>query len=77
VRDCARRRIVCIEVTKSPAQQSEQFRLAMIALGTNLNQLNKIGGSLRTQIIAANYRERIFQDDFRERVQIGFAAPYD
>jgi hypothetical protein len=48
----------------------------MIALGANLNQLNKIGGSLRTQIIAANSGERIFQDDFRERMEIGFAAPH-
>ena len=77
MRDRARSRVVCIEITESPAQQPEQFRLAMIALGANLNQLNKIGGSLRTQIIAANSGERIFQDDFRERMQIGFAAPHD
>jgi hypothetical protein len=49
----------------------------MIALGANLNQLNKIGSSLRTQIIAANSGERIFQDDFCERMQIGFAASHD
>src|SRR5882672_47828 len=73
----ARRRVICIEITESPAQQPEQFRLAMIALGANLNQLNKIGGSLRTQIIAANSGERIFQDDFRERMEIGFATPHD
>ena len=77
MRDRARRRVVCIEITESPAQQPEQFRLAMIALGANLNQLNKIRGSLRTQIIAANSGERIFQDDFRERMQIGFATPHD
>jgi hypothetical protein len=77
MRDRARRRVVCIEITESPAQQPEQFRLAMIALGANLNQLNKIGSSLRTQIIAANSGERIFQDDFRERMEIGFATPHD
>ena len=77
MRDRARRRVVCIEITESPAQQPEQFRLAMIALGANLNQLNKIRRSLRTQIIAANSGERIFQDDFRERMQIGFAASHD
>jgi len=77
MRDRARRRVVCIEITESPAHQSEQFRLAMIALGANLNQLNKIRRSLRTQIIAANSGERIFQDDFRERMQIGFAASHD
>ena len=49
----------------------------MIALGANLNQLNKIRGTLRTQIIAANSGERIFQDDFCERMQIGFTAPHD
>ena len=73
----ARRRVGCIEITESPAQKPEQFRLAMIALGANLNQLNKIGGSLRAQIIAANSGERIFQDDFRERMKIGFAASHD
>jgi len=77
MRDRARRWIVCIEITESPAQKSEQFRLAMIALGANLNQLNKIRRSLRTQIIAADSGERIFQDDFRERMQIGFATSYD
>src|SRR5947208_16941846 len=49
----------------------------MIALGANLNQFNKIGGSLRPQIIAPNSGERIFQDDFCERVEIGFAASHD
>jgi len=77
MRHCVRRRIVCIEITESPAQQSEQFRLAMIALGANLNQLNKVGGSLRAQVIAPNSGKRIFQDDFSERVQIGFATPHD
>jgi hypothetical protein len=49
----------------------------MIALGANLNQFNKIRRSLRTQIIAANSGERIFQDDFRERMQIRFSASHD
>ena len=49
----------------------------MIALGANLDQLHKICGTLRTQIIAANSDERIFQNDFGERVQIGFAASHD
>src|SRR4029077_16452615 len=69
--------IVCIEITESAAQEPKQFRLAMIALRANLNQLNKIRRSLRTQIIAANSGKRIFQNDFRERMQIGFAAPHD
>jgi hypothetical protein len=49
----------------------------MIALGANLNQLNKVRGSLRAQVIAPNSSEWIFQDDFCERVQIGFATPHD
>ena len=77
MRNRARRRIICIEITERPAQQSEQFRLAMVALGANLNQLNKIRRSLRTQIIAANSGKRIFQDDFGERVQIRFTAPHN
>src|SRR5439155_11596933 len=77
MRDRARRRVVCIEITESPAQQPEQFRFAMIALGANLNQLNKIGGSLRPQITTANSGERIFQNDFRERMEIGLATPHD
>ncbi len=48
----------------------------MIALGANLDQLDKIRGSLSAQIIAPNSGKRIFQDDFRKRVQIGFAAPH-
>src|SRR5262245_65303173 len=73
----ARRRVIRIEITESPAQQTEQFRFRMIALGANLDQFNKVRGTLRTQIIAANSSERIFQDDFRERVQIRFAASHD
>jgi len=73
----ARRRIICVEIAESPAQQSEQFRLGMIALGTNLDQLNEIRGTLRAEIIAANPGERIFEDDLGERVQIGFSAPHD
>ena len=49
----------------------------MIPLGANLDQLDEIGGSLRAQILAANAGERIFQDDFGQRMQIGFAAPHD
>ena len=49
----------------------------MIALSANLNQFNKIRGTLCTQIIAANSGKGIFQDDFCKSVQIGFAAPHD
>src|SRR6516164_1527533 len=49
----------------------------MIALGANLDQFNEICSTLRTQIIPANSGERIFQNDFGERVQIGFPASHD
>jgi hypothetical protein len=77
MRYCARIRIVCIEITERTAQQSEQFRLPMIALGANLNQLNKVRGSLSAHIIAANSSEGVFQDDFCERVKIGFSASHN
>src|SRR5262249_19490108 len=70
-------RVVCIKITERPAQQTKQFRLPMIALGANLDQLDKIRGSLRAQIITPNSGERIFQHDFRQRMQIGFAAPHN
>ena len=47
----------------------------MIALGANLNELNKVRCGLRAQIITTNPREGIFEHHFRERVQIRpFAA---
>ena len=46
----------------------------MIALGANLDQLNKISGRLHAQIIRANTAESLTQNDLRERVQIRFTA---
>jgi len=77
MRDRARRRIVRIEVTERPSQQFKQFRFAMIALGANLNELNKIRCGLRAQIITANPGERILEHRFGERVQIRPSAAGD
>jgi len=40
----------------------------MITLGANLDQLDKISGGLGAQIILADAGERIFEDDFGQRV---------
>jgi len=77
MRDSTLDRIVYIEITKRPSQQSEQFRVAMIALGANLNELNKIRRGLRAQIITANPGEWIFKHRFRERVQVRSSAARD
>ena len=68
--------IVGIEVTKRSAQEREQLRLVMITLGANLDQLDKISGGLGAQIILADAGERIFEDDFGQRVQCRFATCY-
>src|SRR5207249_2669270 len=68
--------IVGVEITKRPAQEREQFRFMMITLGTNLDQLDKISRGLRAQIILADAGERIFEDDFGQRVQCRFATCY-
>ena len=77
MRDRACRRIVGIQIAERPAQKPEQFRLAMIALGANLNELDKISCCLHAQIVAANPGERILHDDFSERMQIRFPAAHD
>src|SRR5437867_6675850 len=68
--------IVSVEVTKRPAQEREQLRLVMITLGANLDQLDKISRGLGAQIILTDARERVFEDNFGQRVQCRFAACY-
>src|SRR6266404_3632609 len=68
--------IVGVEVTKRPAQEGEQLRLVMITLGATLDQLDKISRGLGAQIIFADTGERIFEDDFGQRVQCRFATCY-
>jgi hypothetical protein len=48
----------------------------MIALGANLDQLDKVSGGLSAQIIRPNAGERISNDDFGQRVQCRFATCY-
>ena len=74
MRDGAQIRFIGIEITESATQESEQFWFVMIAFRANFNQLHKIGGRLRTQIISANPGKGITQRYFGERVQIGFPA---
>ena len=66
--------IVGVEVTKGASQQPEQLRLMMIALGANLDQLHEVGRRLGAQVILANSSERIFENDFSERVQGRFST---
>ena len=75
--DCARIRIVGIEIAEGAAQQGKQFGLAMIALGANLDQLHKISRCLHAQIIRSNTAERLAENDLRECVQIRLAARRD
>src|SRR6266496_3443236 len=49
----------------------------MIALGANFDHLDEVRCCLSPQITAANSWKRIFQHNFRKRVQIGLAAPHD
>ena len=70
VRDSAQGWLALIEITKGAAQKREKFGLVMIAFRANLNQLHKIGGRLRAQIIFADAGKGIAQRDFGERMQI-------
>ena len=74
MRDRALRRIAYIEITKRSSQKSKQFRLVMIALSANLDQLDKISRCLHAQIIRANTAEGLAQSDLCECMQIRFTA---
>ena len=69
--------VVIVEITERSPQQLEQFRFVMIALSTNLQKLDKIGRRLSTQIRLANAGERIFHNNFGQRVQRRFPAGHD
>src|SRR5438477_12832378 len=69
--------IISVKIAKCPAQEREQFRLMMIALGTNLDQLNKVSGGLSSEIIFSDAYERIFDDNFSQCVQRRFAARHN
>src|ERR1700692_834796 len=77
MRDRAQVRVVGVEITKRTAQEREQLRLVMIALGANLNQLDKVSGRLSAKIICPDAGERIFEDHFGQSVQRRFAARHD
>ena len=69
--------IVRVEVTEGAAQQREQFRLVMIALGANLDQLDEICGRLSPNVILPNTGEGILEDDLSQGMQRRFAAGCD
>src|ERR1700731_1832327 len=69
MRDRAQVRIVDVQITKRAAQEREQLGLVMIALGANLNQLDKVSGGLSAKIILTDAGERIFEDNFGQGVQ--------
>ena len=70
MRDGAQVWLAPVEITKGAAQKREQFGLVMIAFRANLDQLHKIGGRLRAQIIFADAGKGIAQRNFGERMQI-------
>lgn len=63
-------RFVYIEIAEGTLQEGEQFRLILIALRTELNQLHEISRGLRPQVTASNARERIAQSHFRQGMQV-------
>ena len=74
VRNRPQIRIVLVEITKCPAQKREEQRLVVIALGTNLNQLDKISSRLGPKVTLTNSGEWIRQYDLGESVQGRFST---
>lgn len=62
--------IITIEERKRPVQQGKELGLAMVPFGTQLDQFNKIGRGLGSQIAGAYSGECIVQDHFGQRMQI-------
>lgn len=77
VRDRAQVWLIGIEITKGAAQKPEHLRLVMIALGANLDQLDKIGRGLGAKIILPDTRERIAQRDFGKGMEIRLPTRHD
>jgi len=77
MKDSAKVRIVRIDISEGAAQEREEFRLVVIRLGANLDELHEIRGGLCSPEIFANSAERIFQRDFRQRMQVCFPAARD
>jgi len=62
-------RIVGIEITEGTAEQGKKLRFVMVALGANLDQLDKISRCLGAQIILPNTGKGISQHNLGKRVQ--------
>ena len=69
--------ILRAQIAESAPEQREKFRLVMVGLGAELDQLHEIGSGLGARKFLANSTEWIFQRHFRERVQIRFATARD
>src|SRR5947207_14394175 len=77
MKDGAKVRIVRIEISEGAAQEREEFRLMVIRLGANLDQLDKIRGGLCSPEIFSNSAERIFQHDLSQGMEVRFPAAHD
>src|SRR5438045_9384597 len=77
MKDGAKVRIVRIEISEGAAQEREEFRLMVIRLGANLDQLDKIRGGLCSPEIFSNSAERIFQHDPSQGTEDRFPAAHD
>ena len=62
--------ILPIEVGKRAPEQIKQFRLTMISLGADFDQLDEIGTRLHAQLIPTNSGERVIDDNLGQGVQI-------
>ena len=56
--------LLVVEISECSLQQLEQFRLTMIALSAQLNQFNKVSGSLSSQVSSADPGKWIAQRYF-------------
>ena len=69
--------IVRAEISESAAEQCKELRLVMIGLRADFDQLDEVGGGLRPAKIFTDTAKRIFQRNFRQRMQIRPPATSD
>lgn len=73
----AEARILLAQISESAAEQREELGFVMIGLGADFDQLDKIRGGLRPPKIFTDAAKRIFQSNFRQRMQVRLPAPRD
>ena len=69
--------IVRVQISESATKEREEFRLVMIGLCADFDQLDKIRGSLRPPKIFADTAKRILQRNFRQGMQVRLPAARD